>query len=82
MGSRFRAERKQAQRRVVETGGSGRFPRWTGDPIPEEKGDNRVQNSGVVQSKNCKWGRGVRTRTVNGNEISIKQLTKVGWVLV
>ena len=29
-------------RRAVEAGGSGRLSRWTCDPRPEEKGENRV----------------------------------------
>ena len=33
-GSRSRAARQRVQRRAVETGESGSFSRWTGDPRP------------------------------------------------
>ena len=44
-----------------------------------------VQKSSAAKSKGGGWGEGgggVRTQRVKGNEISIKQLTTVGWGLV
>ena len=43
LGIRSRAERRQSQENVVEAGGSVRVSRSTGDPILEEKRENRVQ---------------------------------------
>ena len=79
--SRLRATRHKVQVWVVEAGGGGRLSRWTGDPILEEKGDKRVQQSGADQSKYGGWG-GKRTHKVKGNEIAIKQLTILGQILV
>ena len=40
----------------MEAGGSGRLSRCTGDSKPEEKGEKRLQKSGVSQSKGGEWG--------------------------
>ena len=61
LGRRSRAASQRAQVRDVAADGRGRFTRWTGNPIPEEKGGNMVQTSGIDQYK--VGGRGARKDT-------------------
>ena len=56
LGSRSRAARQREQVREVEAGGSRRLSRWTGNLRPEEKGENRVQTSGVAHSGGGRGG--------------------------
>ena len=44
-------ERHKVQEWTVESGWSGSNSRWTGNPIPEEKEENRVKKSSEDRSK-------------------------------
>ena len=40
----------------MESAGSERLSRRTGDPRPKEKGENQVKNNSASQSKVGRWG--------------------------
>ena len=63
LGSRLRATINKAQVQAVEVGGIGRLSRWTGDPIPENKEENRFHKERFSSVPGWRYGGGyVNTR--------------------